>query len=45
MGGTCSTLQKDEKCIQNLLENLKGTDHARDLDVVGRIILECILQK
>jgi hypothetical protein len=26
-------------------ENLKGRDHAEDLDVDRRIILECILKK
>jgi hypothetical protein len=37
---------RDEKFIQNFWsENLKGTDHAEDLAVDGRIILEWILEK
>jgi hypothetical protein len=33
MGGTRSTHGKDEKCIQNVLENLKGRDHLADAGV------------
>lgn len=33
------------KCIQNLFENLKGTDHLGNLRGHGKIILKSILQK
>jgi len=37
LGGECSTIGRDEKCIQNLSENLKGRDDAEDVSVDGRI--------
>jgi len=33
VGGTCDRHEEDEERIQNLPENLKGTDHLRDLGV------------
>jgi hypothetical protein len=36
----------DEKCVKKFWsENLKGGDHAKDLGVDGRVILEWILGK
>jgi hypothetical protein len=43
MCGTCSTHGSDEKCIKILVENLKGRDYLKDLNIDGRIVLECIL--
>jgi len=45
MGGSCSTHGRDEKCMQNLLENLKGRNHSEDLGEDGRKILEWITGK
>jgi hypothetical protein len=43
-GRTRTTHGKYEKFIKNFLSKiLKGRDHVEDLDVDGRIILECIL--
>jgi hypothetical protein len=41
MGGACST-QEYEKCIQNLLENLKERDQLGDLGIAGWITLKMI---
>jgi hypothetical protein len=41
MCGSCSTLGRDERCIQNL----KGRDHSEDVGVYEKIILEWILGK
>jgi hypothetical protein len=45
IGGTSSMHWKDEKCIKNCLENLKGRDHSKDLGVDREIILAWILGK
>jgi hypothetical protein len=42
MGRACSLHCEDEKCIQNLSENLKGIDCFGDIDGDGRIILKSI---
>jgi hypothetical protein len=36
---------RDNKCIQNLIGSMKGTNHSEDLVVNGKIILEWILGK
>jgi hypothetical protein len=44
--GACSTHGMDEKCIQNSgRKNLEGRDHAEDLGIDERIILDWILGK
>jgi hypothetical protein len=35
----CSTHGTDEKCIQHLVENLKGWNHLEDPGVDGKVIL------
>jgi hypothetical protein len=43
MKGACSTHGRDEKWIHDFLwGNLKGWEHAEDLGVYGKIILERI---
>jgi hypothetical protein len=44
MGRACSTHGRDEKCIQNLSESLKGRDHSEDQGMDGKI-LEWIFRK
>jgi hypothetical protein len=44
-GGAYSMHGRDEKCVQNSGWNLKGRDHAEDLSIDGRIILEWIIGK
>jgi hypothetical protein len=36
MGRACSTHESFEKCIQNLLEHLKGRDLSEDLGADGK---------
>jgi len=38
MDQACSMYGKDEKCTQNLSENLKGRNHLGDLGTDGRIL-------
>jgi len=46
MGEACSTHGSDVKYLKKFwLENLKERDHAEDLGVDGRIILDWILGK
>jgi hypothetical protein len=33
MGRTCSTYERDEKCIQSFADKLKGRDHLHDTGV------------
>jgi hypothetical protein len=43
---TYSTIHgKDENCIQNFIGKLEGKRPLEDLDIGGRIILECIFGK
>jgi hypothetical protein len=42
MGWTYSMYGRDDKCTVFWLGNLKGRDHAEDLGVDGKIVLECI---
>jgi hypothetical protein len=45
MGGARGMHGRDGEILQNLSENLKGTEHLEDLDVDGRIILSRIFKK
>jgi hypothetical protein len=45
LGGSCSTYDGEEKCIQFWWGNLKGRDHLENLGVNGRMILKRILKK
>jgi len=45
MGEVCSMQGRDKKCIQNFYWKTKGRDHAEDLGIDGKIILNWILGK
>jgi hypothetical protein len=45
MDWTRSSHGRDDKCMQNLFENLKGRDHLGDLGLHERIILKWMLRK
>jgi hypothetical protein len=45
MGGACLTNEKRKIHTEILFETLKGRNHSGDLDVNGRIILNCIINK
>jgi hypothetical protein len=40
MGRVCGMYVRNEKCIQNFSQNLKGRDHLGDIGVGGRVILD-----
>jgi len=44
MGGTCSTSGREKQRVQDFGREAQG-DHAEDLGVHGKIILEWILEK
>jgi hypothetical protein len=45
MDGTCNTHRGNEKCIQNLSENLKGRDDLENLGADRSIILKWVIKK
>jgi hypothetical protein len=45
MDGTCSTLGRQERCIQGLMGRPEGIDHLENLGVDGRILLKWIFMK
>jgi hypothetical protein len=45
MGGACTTLEGDGKCIQHFDESLKARENPEDLGVNGRIVLRWICWK
>jgi hypothetical protein len=41
MGVLCSTRGGDDKCVHNFGRKCcKGTDHSKDLEVAGKIVLK-----
>jgi hypothetical protein len=40
MSRICSTHGREEKCLHNLFENMKGCNHSEDLDIDGSIMLK-----
>jgi len=45
MGRVCSTHGRDDNCIQNFGQKMKGRDHSEGMGIDGRLILEWILGK
>jgi hypothetical protein len=45
MGGTCSTHEKNQKCIPNPVEKTDKKSVLKDLDVGDKIILKYVLKK
>jgi hypothetical protein len=45
VGKGCSMHWRDDICLQNFAETLKGKDHSEGLDVDGKIIVDWMLGK